>query len=70
MYVIGGGELKIDTIKVKSIMKWMMPTNVFKGKSFIGKTQYMRKFIASFVVVTTPLHAITMSSEGFQWEKG
>ena len=47
-----------------------MPTNVTKVRSFIGAKQYLRKFIASFSVVATPLHAITTSGKSFQWEKG
>jgi hypothetical protein len=31
--------------------------------------QYLRKFIASFLVVAKPLHAIKMGSESFQWVK-
>ena len=56
-YVIGGGELKIDPSKMEAIMKWLVPTNITEVRSFIGATQYQRKFIASFSVVETPLHA-------------
>eukprot|EP00253_Pinus_taeda_P034057 PITA_34057 len=38
-------------------------------RSFIGETQYLRKFITSFSVVTTQLHAITISGKSFQWGK-
>jgi hypothetical protein len=69
-YVIGGGELKIDPAKMEAIMKWLVPTNVSEVRSFIGVTQYLRKFIASFSVVATPLHAITTSGKSFQWGKG
>jgi hypothetical protein len=64
-YVIGGGELKIDPTKMEAIMKWSVPTNVSEVRSFIGATQYLRKFIASFSVVATPLHAITTSGKSF-----
>jgi len=62
-YVIGGGELKIDPSKMESIMKWLVPTNVFEVKSSIGETQYLRKFIASFLVVAILLHAIIISGK-------
>jgi len=68
-YVISGGELNIDLSKMEAIMKWSMPTNIFEVKSFIGATHYLRKFIASFPTVKTPLHAITTSGKSFQWEK-
>jgi hypothetical protein len=68
-YVIGGGELKIDPTKMEAIMKWSIPTNVTEVRSFVGAVQYLRKFIASFSAVVTPLHAITASGKSFQWGK-
>jgi hypothetical protein len=59
-YVIGGGELKIDPTKMEAIMKWPVPTNVTEVRSFVGETQYLWKFIASFSVVAAPLHTITI----------
>ena len=69
-YVIGGGELKIDPSKMEVIMKWSVPIIVSQVRSFIGATQYPRKFIASFSVVATLLHAITTSGKSFQLGKG
>ena len=65
--MISGGELKIDPTKMEAIMKWLVPTNVYEVKSFIGATQYMKKFIASILAVEALLHAITTSDKSFQW---
>jgi hypothetical protein len=35
-YVIGGGELKIDPMKMEAILKWPVPTNVTEVRSFFG----------------------------------
>jgi len=51
VYVIGGGELKIDPAKMDTIMKWLVPTNVYEVRIFVGVPQYLWKFIASFLVV-------------------
>jgi hypothetical protein len=64
-HVIGGGELKIDPTKIEAILKWPTPTNVIEVRSFVGASQYLRKFIASFLVMETPLHAITTSGKSF-----
>lgn len=64
-YVVSGGELKIDPSKMDSIMKWSVPTNVSEITSFIGATQYLRKFIDSFSTVATPLHTIKVSDKSF-----
>jgi hypothetical protein len=67
--MIGGGELKIDPMKMEAILKWPVPTNVTEVRSFVGVVQYLWKFIASFSVVVVPLHAITTSGKSFQWGK-
>jgi hypothetical protein len=56
-YVIGGGELKIYLAKMEAVMKWPVPINFTKVRSFVGETQYLKKFIASFnSSFTTPCH--------------
>jgi hypothetical protein len=68
-YVIGGGELKIDPIKMEAIMKSPVPTNYTQVRSFVGKAQYLQKFIESFLVVFSPLHIVIVGSKSFQWGK-
>jgi hypothetical protein len=65
--VIGGGKLKIDLVNMEAIMKWLVPTNCTEVGSFIGASQYLRKFIASFSVVVAPIYAIRVSGKNFQW---
>jgi hypothetical protein len=65
-YVIDGGELNIDPAMMEAIMKWTIPTNVTEIRSFVGATQYLQKFIASFSTVVAPLHVITASGKSFQ----
>jgi hypothetical protein len=68
-YVIGGGELKINPSKMDAIMKWPIPTIVTKVRIFVGTTQYLWKFIASFSAVLAPLQAIRVSGKSFEWGK-
>jgi hypothetical protein len=68
-YVISGGELEIDLAKMEAIMKWLIPTNFTEVRSFVGATQYLQKFIASFLAIVAPLHAITTSGKSFLWGK-
>ena len=62
--------MEIDPSKMEAIMKWSVPTNVSEVRSFIGATQYLKKFIALFSAVAAPLRAITTSGKSLQWEKG
>jgi hypothetical protein len=64
-YVIGGREIKIDPTNMEAIMKWLVPTNFTEVRSFVGETQYFWKFIASFSMIVSPLHAIISSGKSF-----
>jgi hypothetical protein len=66
-HIVGGGELKIDPSKVKVILEWPKPNNVTEVRSFLGATQYWRKFIANFSSIAAPLHAVTRVKQVFQW---
>jgi hypothetical protein len=68
-YVIGGGELNMDHVNVEVIMKWTVPKNVTKVSIFVGDTQCLRSFMASFLAMVASLHAITSSGKSFQWGK-
>jgi hypothetical protein len=46
-----------------AIMKWLVPINLIEVRSFVGASQYLQKFIASFSVVDAPLHAIKRSGK-------
>ena len=58
-HIVGGGELKIDSSKVEFIVNWLKPKYSLEVRSFLGATQYWRKFIASFSLIASPLHALT-----------
>jgi hypothetical protein len=66
-HIVGGGELKIDPSKVKVIVNWPKPNNVTEVRSFLGATQYWRKFISNFSSIAAPLHALTSVKQVFQW---
>jgi len=64
-YVIGGGKLNIDPTKIEAIMKCSFPINVSEVRIFIRVAQYLRKSIASFLMVAKLPHAITTSGKSF-----
>ena len=66
-HIVGGGELKIDPSKVEVILNWPKPNTVTKVRSFLGRTQYWRKFIANFSSITTSLHALKSVKKVFHW---
>jgi hypothetical protein len=65
--VIGGGDINIYSTDMDAIMKWLVPMYVVGVSIFFWETQYLGKFIASFSVVSAPLHTITTSGKSFKW---
>jgi hypothetical protein len=66
-YDIDGFEIKIDLANMEIIMKWSIPINSTKVRSFVGAVQYLQKFISYFSSIVAPLHLIKTSSKSFQW---
>lgn len=64
---VGAGELKIDPSKVEVIVNWPKPKSTTEVRSFLGATQYWRKFIANFSLIAAPLHALAGLNKVFQW---
>jgi len=66
-HIVVGGELKIDPSKVEVIVNWHKLKSAIEVKSFLGATQYWRKFIANFSLIAAPLHALIGLNKVFQW---
>jgi hypothetical protein len=67
--MIGRGELKINLVNMEAIINWKSPINVTKVRNFVGVIQYIQNFMASFLDMATPLHAIKINYKSFQWGK-
>lgn len=66
-HIVGGRELKIDPSKVEVIVKWPKPKSATEVRSFLGATQYWRKFIANFSLIADLLHALIGLNRVFKW---
>eukprot|EP00253_Pinus_taeda_P019290 PITA_19290 len=65
--IVGGGALRIDPAKIEAIVKWPTPKSITEVRSFLGATQYWRKFISNFSSIATRMHAVTTVKHAFQW---
>lgn len=66
-HIVGGGELKIDPSKVAVVVNWPKHRSATEVRSFLGATQYWRKFISNFSLIATLLHALVGLNKVFQW---
>lgn len=54
-HIVSRNGLKPDSTKVQAISEWPMPNTVYDVRSFLGLTNYFRKFIQGYAVLARPL---------------
>ena len=63
--IIGQGEVKMDKKKLEAIKEWKPSTSVKEVSSFIGFTNFYRKFIPDFSNIVAPLNLLTHKGESW-----
>ena len=60
-------EISMDLDKVEAIVNWSRPTNVIEVCSFLGLTDYYRRFMKGFSRIVVPMTRLTRKGIKFQW---
>ena len=66
-YLISPAGIGMDPAKVSAILDWPTPTCVKEVQSFLGFSNFYRKFIPHYSTITTPLTSLTKKSVPFTW---
>lgn len=66
-YRINGNGISMDENKVKAILSWSTPKNVKELQSFLGFSNFYRRFILGYSTITRPLHDLTKKNASFIW---
>lgn len=73
-HIVTANIIEVDSAKVEAVLNWKATTNINDVISFLGLTNYYRRFIQDFSKIAKPLTQLTKKSERFQWtdecEKG
>ena len=59
-HVVSKCGIQTDPKKLEAICKWPVPTNVTEVRSFLGFTNYYRRFIKKYVQVAKPLYKLIL----------
>ena len=65
---IGKGKVKIEQEKIKAVKEWKTPMKVKDIESFLGFTNFYRRFIQNFSHMTKPLNELKEKKEQ-TWNK-
>ena len=66
-HIVDQNGIKMDPIKIEAIANRKEPNNLKTLQSFLGATNYYRKFILHYSHITAPLHKLTSSQVKWQW---
>jgi hypothetical protein len=66
-FVISATGIDMDESKVKSIFEWPIPRNLRDVQSFLGFTNFYRRFIKEYSLIASPLTSLTRKDTPFVW---
>ena len=58
-HIVSKDGIEVDPKKIKEIQEWPVPETVTDVKSFLGFTNYYRKFVHKYAQIAKPLHELT-----------
>lgn len=67
-HVISEGRLLMDDSKIRAIQNWEAPKKLTELRSFLGLTNYYRKFIKSYSAIATPLTNLLKKGQAWTWD--
>jgi hypothetical protein len=65
--IISDGQIEMDPVKVAGVRDWPAPTNKKEVQSFLGFTNFYRRFIEDFSAHARPLFDLTKKDAKWQW---
>ena len=65
--VVSHDSIKMNPVKVARVTEWPVPTNKKEVQSFLGFTNFYRRFIEGFSQVAHPLFDFTKADSAFHW---
>ena len=67
-HIVSEKGISTDPAKIEAIQKWQRPTTPTHVRSFLGLSQYYRRFVKDFSSIAAPLHeAIVHNSKKIIW---
>jgi len=65
--IISQNSIKMDPVKVAGVTEWPIPSNRKEVQSFLGFTNFYRRFIQGFSHLAHPLFDLTWKDTEWRW---
>jgi transposase InsO family protein len=66
-HLVSAEGIKVDPRKVRIVADWPTPSNVSELRSFLGLSNYFRRFVHAYSTIARPLHDLTRKETAWQW---
>ncbi len=66
--IISEGSIRMDPVKIKGILNWPVPTKKKELQSFLGFTNFYRRFIKNYSKIVKPMTQLT-GNDMWKWGK-
>lgn len=68
-HIVGRGGVRPDPRKLEVVREWPRPKSAHEVRSFLGLTQYFRRFIKDYSLIAAPLHKLLQKESKCVWTK-
>ena len=68
-HVVGKDGIKVDPRKIETVTTWARPNDVSQLRSFLGLSNYFRRFIQGYSTLVAPLTHLTRKDVKYIWTK-
>jgi len=68
-HVVSKEGITMDPEKIRTIMEWIAPRNVDEVISFMGLTDYYRRFIRNFSHISYHITSFERKGKKFEWKE-
>ena len=66
-HVVGKDGIKVDPQKIETVTTWARPNDVSQLRSFLGLSNYFRRFIQGYSILVIPLTHLTKKDVMYIW---
>ena len=66
-HVVGKDGIKVDPRKIETVTTWARPNDVSQLRSFLGLSNYFRRFIQGYSTLVAPLTHLTRKDVKYIW---